>query len=229
MIVKKTIQEMIKSLPPGGDVTFPKSTFVEGGRERFYSIWTNYEYSKPEFLWENQPEIKRLPRAASRLMRGVDFSDLPPCVLKFRGNKERLADIYLIGQGPAFVSEKLFLILQEFDSDSISWRREMVLTKNGWVDCYMIIPQRILSAIDIHRTTIRIYDDNLAGEFFRYLEFVEGAYFVDLDREVNSFWDYDFINWMWSDEILARCRADGIRGLLAKRTGGEIRGVEYRL
>jgi hypothetical protein len=224
------IAALIAAVPVGETRTYPTSGTPLSAEQRYLYIGTNWEYFKPRLIWANEPGLRQNPGAPIHGVKRRSIFDAPPCDLRFEGALAKMADIYPVGRGVAFISEKLKSLFETHDPSAIRIRPETVVARGKVAPLYLVEADRILRGVDLGRTTLQIRDQPLADVFVRYVEFPEGVTIRDdIDPAICVFWDYDYANWMWSREFVEICRQAGVKGVRASksRVGDPGISVEY--
>lgn len=229
-MVDADLSVLIDQTPPGGRVVHERVDNALEEPQRFVFVRRNFEYIDPAFTWNNAPEPTEIPRAPGRGLPGRPIDGLIKCELAFDGNADQLADFYPIAQGPFFVSGKLLDLMLRYDADAIDFRKEEVSTKDGVVDFFIVVPKRVIDGVDLDRTTVQVYDDNLAGTFVRRVKFPNGMVFSSaIPSEVHAFWDWHSKNWLWSREFFGACDQAGVRGVSGVKTDARDPGESFNL
>jgi hypothetical protein len=219
------IDALSAAVPEGGNRTYPALGAPVSSEQRYLYIGTNWEYYKPCLTWANKPGLRRDPAAPIRGVGWRSIFDMPPCELTFDGTVTELADIYPVGRGVAFISEKLKSLFDAHDPAAIRSRSETVKVGGEAVTFYLTEAGRVLRGVNLERSTVQIRDQPLGHLFVRYIEFPEGVTFRDdIDPAICAFWDYDYANWMWSREFIEMCRQAGVRGIRAEKSRADDPG-----
>jgi len=219
---------LVEALPVGGKALYESVAAGAVTPQRFLALRRNFDYFKPRLLWENEPEWEKKPCAPSRGRKFVDMNSLPSAELRFEGKPKQLADIYHLNDGALFISKKLLSIVLDMDPEALTWRQETLDVKGAPVEFFMVMPGRVLSAVDVDRTTIRIQDKPLADIYVRSVGFPADTFFQeDIDNSVHVFWDYEFKNWLWSRNLIEKCKYLGVRGVNAEVTASADPGGCY--
>lgn len=225
---KSKIERLVEALPVGGKAQYEGIVTGVSTPQRFLALRRNFDYFKPRLLWKNEPEWEKKPCAPSRGRKFVDMNSLPPAELRFEGKLNQLADIYHLNDGALFISKKLLSIISDMDPEALTCRQEAVDVKGASVEFFMVMPGRVLSAVDADRTTIRIQDKSLADIYVRSVGFPADVFFQeDIDNSVHVFWDCEFKGWLWSRTLIETCRPLGIRGVNAEKTTSSDPGGSY--
>lgn len=163
-------------------------------------------------------------------MTGRPIGGLISCELSFDGRVDQLADFYPIAQGPFFVSGKLLDLILKYDADAIDYRKEEVASTDGFTEFFIVVPRRVIDGVDLDKTTVQVYDDNLAGTFVRRVKFPDGMVFSSaVPSEVHAFWDWHSRNWLWSRELFGICAQAGVRGIGGVKADARDPGESFLL
>jgi hypothetical protein len=220
------IAALSAAVPVGETRTYPTSGPRISAEQRYLYIGTNWEYYKPRLIWANQPGLRQNPGAPIDGVKRRSIFDAPPCDLRFEGRLTKMADIYPVGRGVAFISEKLKSVFEAHDPAAIRIRPETVVARDKAAPLYLVEADRVLRGVDLGRTTVQIRDQPLGDVFVRYIGFPEGVTFRDdIDPAIHTFWDYDYANWMWSREFVEICRQAGVKGISASKSRVDDPGI----
>ncbi|HEX6367519.1 MAG TPA: DUF1629 domain-containing protein [Longimicrobium sp.] len=212
---KLTIGEMIEQVPEGQAQTFERS-IADPGEERYLKVSQNWDYHPERKEWLNYPSSEDAPWFGTRLKPRISLSRLARPNVRFKGPSEQVVDLYSSSSHAFFISDKLFRMIEGMDPGSLEHIGFELRAKDGVLPFRAVMPRRHLEAIDTRRTTVRIEDKALGGQYFRKVLFPEGIVFDnDVLQGVSSFSDLDARGWFWSKDLIAEAKSQGIRGISA--------------
>lgn len=91
-----------------------------------------------------------------------------------------------------------------------------VKAKDGDVEFNLVMPSRLISAVDPDLCDIEIVDKSLGSQWFRKVKYPDpnGAVIdPELDPEIHNFADLDIVNkWLWSRQLIDEAKRAGIKG-----------------
>lgn len=220
---KLTVGEMIEQVPEGQPQTSERS-IADPGEERYLQVSQNWDYFPERTEWLNYPQFSKGPWFGTRDKARISVSTLARPNVRFKGSSEQVVDLYSTGSHAFFISDKLFRLIDEMDPGSLDHLGFELRAKDGVLPFHAVMPSRVLEAIDTRRTTVRIEFDNLAGRYFRKVNFPEGIVFDnDVLHGVASFTDLDAHGWYWSKGLIAEAKSQGIRGVAAHSPASAMR------
>lgn len=215
-----TVEDLLKKVPEGQTQLFerPLNDVTE---ERFFSVHMSSEYGPGRLAWHNKPPLDSALWYGSRTIPRVPISTAPDPDVTFEGASKDIVDFYSIGgTHVAFISDRLFNLIEEMDPNSLERRPMAIRAKDAIVEFNMVMPSRNLEALDTNRTDILIQYESYGGQWFRTIKFPKGVVFRDhAIFDVHSFSDIDVRGWYWSRELIDAAKASGIRGLYTIKAG----------
>jgi len=215
--MKRTVGELYASVPEGGSQIF-KAEVPDVMEKRFVSVAFNHDY-RGIFSWKNQPGIREQPRIGSRQTSRRGLDTLPTPEITFSRKQDKLADFYSISLAVHAISNKLRDLIEDLDPGSLEVLPVSVKAKDGEVDYNLVMPARVLSAVDPDLCDIEIVDERLGHGWSRKVRYpnANGAAFdPELDPAIHTFVDIDVPQqWLWSRHLLEMARNAGIKGLYA--------------
>jgi len=214
------IDDLLRQVPEGQARLFerPIKDVVE---KRFFSVHMNWEYNPGRLIWHNEVPFEQAPWVGSRSLPRRPIWALPQPDVTFKGPSKQIVDFYALGGEQAFfISTKLVRLIEELDPGSLDIRPIAIKAKDGVVDYNIVMPARVLEAVDPSRTDIVVKDKNYAGQWIRSVEFPGDVVFRDEALVgVHSFADIDVRGWYWSRELIDAAKAVGVKGLYTQIAG----------
>jgi hypothetical protein len=224
-----TIREMIEQVPQGQVQAFEPS-ILEPGEERYFRVWQNWDYHPERLKWLNSLPLEEAPWLGSRHKARIPVSALPPPDVRFEGPSDQVVDFFSTGSDVFFISEKLFRLIEEMDPGSLEHTKFELRAEDGALPFHAVMPSRVLEVVDTSRTTVRIEDEDLAGQYLRSVRFPKGVVFDNAALEgVSSFSDLDAHGWYWSKDLIAEAKSRGIRGIAAASPASVVLNVVEEL
>jgi hypothetical protein len=208
-----TIEELVKQVPLGEARLFESSGAPQES-ERFFVVRQNWDYEPGRLDWLNKPRMAQGPWYGNREIPRTSVSEIPKPEVIFAGPAKKLVDFYSTSTAGFFLSEKLVALIEAMDPGSLDCVPISIKCKDAELPFLFAMPLRTLEAIDPIRTAILIRYDDLAGTWFRRIEFPQGIAFKNADlAAIHSFADLDAHGWYWSRELIDAAKGNGIKGL----------------
>lgn len=212
----RTITDLLAEVPEGQSRLF-KARHPSADEDRFVEVGTNWNYGAV-VSWTNPPEpLQGLWIGARGTPRvGLDTLVEQP---DFRFSKKlgKLVDFFHSHGAAYLVSPALLAVIERLDPGSLEIKPVMIKARDGEVPFNLVMPNRLLEAVDPDRCDIDITDRKLGEQWFRSVSFPNGATFnSEATKDIHNFADIDaFQKWFWSRELLVAAKEAGIRGVLA--------------
>lgn len=212
----RTITDLLAEVPEGQSRLF-KAKHPSADEDRFVEVGTNWNYGAV-VSWKNSPKplqglwmgARGTPRAGlDTLIEQPDF--------RFSKNLRKLVDFFH-SQGSAYlVSPALLAVIERLDPGSLEVMPVLIKARDGEAPFNLVMPNRLLEAVDPDRCDVDITDRKLGDQWFRRVSFPNGAAFnSEATKDMHNFSDIDAIQkWFWSRELLAAAKDAGIRGIYA--------------
>jgi hypothetical protein len=213
---KYTIAEMIDRVPEGQSQLFER-TVTERDEEHYFRVWQNWDYYPGRLHWLNNPSYEYAPWLGTRNTKRRSLTVMPLPDLVFKGPLKQVVDFYGTGNHAFFISGALFRLIEKIDPGSLEQIEIIIRAKDAELPFHAVMPKRVLEAVDPRRTSVLIEDQDLAGQYFRYVRFPDGITFDNTALEgVATFSDIDAGGWYWSKELIDLAKERGIRGFKAQ-------------
>jgi hypothetical protein len=212
-----TIAEMMEQVPEGKARVFER-TIEDPCEECYFKVMQNWDYPRDRLEWLNfRGGAPNGPWVGTRRKPRTPLSTLSPPDVRFDGPSEDVVDFHSTGSHAFLISDKLFSLIEQMDPGSLEHVTFELHTKDGDLPFHVVMPNRVLEAIDTRRTTVQIQDEPLGERFSRTVKLYHGICFNNEILEgVASFSDFDAPGWYWSKDLLAEAKSRRIRGLYAK-------------
>lgn len=192
-------------------------TVLDGGEERYFLVHQSWDYDPARLEWRNRPGLMQSPWAGSRTKPRVPLATVPPPEVSFAGPAKELIDLHTAGAHAFFISDPLFRLIEGVDPGSLEHVEFRLRASDSQVPFHIVLPDRVVEAIDTSRTTVLIKDEGSDGSYFRRVRFHDGIRF---DNEAlqgaSSFSDLYAYGWYWSKDLIELAKRHGIRGLYAQ-------------
>jgi hypothetical protein len=219
MVIKMaelTIGDMVKRVPQGQSQLFTR-TSADPGEEHYFQVRQSWDYEPARLEWRNLPPLVQAPWAGTRKKARAALATLPPPDVVFMGPAKDVVDFYTAVSHAFFVSDPLFRLIDGIDLDSLEHVEFLLRAEDAEIPFHLVMPARVVEAVDTSRTTILVKDDGKDGIYFRRVRFPDGiAFDNDALQGAASFSDLDAPGWYWSKALLEQAQAHGIRGLYAQ-------------
>ena len=212
-----TIGEMLEQTPEG--VTRFFEAPIQGATEsRFAFVAFNHEYSYP-IEWEEGLPFSDMPRIRARDCDGISLAALPEPEIFATCRMNRLVDFYERNR-MFLISNRLRDVFEQLDPGSLECRPVVIRAKDGVINFNLALPTRILEAVDLSRTDVRIKSTQVGKHWVKDVQFPNSVVFCDEElNEIHNFTDIDMPYWLWSRELIAAAKMAGVKGLYAKFPG----------
>lgn len=212
----RTITDLLAEVPEGQSRLF-KAKHPSADEDRFVEVWSNLDY-EPYVSWSNRPEFEQGPWMGARVKPriGLDtLTELPD--FRFKKKLGKLVDFIQPGSGAYLISPALLAVIERLDPGSLEVKPVMIKARDGEVPFNLVMPNRLLEAVDPDRCDVRIETEWFSEHWFTSVRFPSGAAFQsELTKEIHNFSDIDALNkWFWSKELLAAAKEAGVRGIYA--------------
>jgi hypothetical protein len=209
------ISEMIRKVPKGEACVF-EPTLPDSDEELYFRVHQNWDYYPGRLEWRNKPTGQASPWLGDRTSPRMPVTTLSTPDVRFKGPSQDVVDFHGTGTHAYLISEPLFQLIDGADPGSLEHVECRVRARDAELPFRLVMPCRVLEAIDAKRTKIVIKDEDYAGTYFRTVRFPEGLVFNNQSlRAVENFSDLDAPGWYWSKDLIALAEAHGIRGLYA--------------
>lgn len=211
----RTITDLLAEVPEGESRLF-KAKHPSADDDRFVEVWTNWNYPQ-DISWKNRPEPDQGLWMGARVKPriGLDTIVEQPD-FRFKKKLGKLVDFYMLGGG-YLVSPALLTLIERLDPESLEVMPVMIKALDGEAPFYLVMPNRLLEAVDPDRCDVRVETEWFSEKWFTTVRFPDGAAFQpQLTKDVHNFSDIDALQkWFWSKELLAAAKEAGIRGIRA--------------
>jgi Protein of unknown function (DUF1629) len=212
----RTITDLLAEVPEGQSRLFKaKRPFADD--DRFVEVWSNLNY-EPYVSWRNRPEFEQGPWTGARVKPriGLDMIVEQPD-FRFKKKLGKLVDFIQPGTGAYLVSPALLAVIERLDPGSLEVKPVEIKALDGEAPSYLVMPNRLLEAVDPDRCDVRIETEWFSEQWFTTVRFPGGAAFqYELTKDIHNFSDIDaFQKWFWSRELLASAKEAGVRGIVA--------------
>lgn len=224
--MSRSIDDLLSEVPEGQSRSF-KATITDANNDRFVEVAYNWDYGTV-ISWNNRPPLldhppySQLPWTGARRKPRIGLSSLAEPDITFRRNVEELVDFHSTGTGAHIISSKLLALIERLDPESLEVIPVVIKARNGNADFDMVMPNRLLHAVDADRCDVDVIDEKLDTIWVRKVRFPKGAIFdPEISMDIHNFADIDVMNrWFWSRELVDEAKICGIKGLYTKKPGG---------
>lgn len=212
----ETIPELEALVPKGGRRLFEHWIDDDAG-QRFYTVHQNHDYNPDRLSWRNRNwDLENGPWIGSRYKSRISISWVPEPDLIFKGARKHLIDFFTTGNGSLIMSERLVELIERMDPGSLEKRPVVIKAKDGEASYWLVLPERVLYAIDLSRTDVLIWYDKITNVWIRKVSYPQGVRFRDVGADVHHFRDGDALSYVWSRELIDAAKEAGMRGLYTK-------------
>ncbi len=218
--MRRTIGDLLAEVPEGQSRSF-KADHSGAFENRFVEVAYNWEYGTTP-SWNNRPSLLDLPWMGSRAKSRVGLDKIAEPNLTYKRPSAQLVDFYSTGTGATLISDRLLEVFERLDPGSLEIRKVVMNARDGQVPFNMVMPVRLLEAIDVSYCDVDVVAESLGPQWIQIINFPNGVIFDHfIDQYVQNFSDIDLRNrWFWSCEIFKKVKDCGIRGVVARSPGG---------
>ncbi len=220
--MRRTIGDLLAEVPEGQSRIF-EAIMPNINSDRFVEVVYNWNYDAI-LSWKNRALPGEGPWMGSRRKSRIGLSGLVEPRLTFERDARALVDFYMPSPGVHVISENLLAIIERSDPGSLEVRPVIVEARDARVDMNMVMPTRLLEAVDPDQCDINIVAERLDMIWLQRVRFPHGAVFASqIDESVHNFADIDVRNrWFWSTELVSTAKNAGIRGIRTKKPAGRV-------
>lgn len=214
----RKIDELLDLVPEGESRSF-KATIDDPHEDRFVEVAYNWNYGSI-ISWNNRPENG--PWMGSRSKPRIGLQEFSEPDVSFDRDVEDLVDFHSPSPGLHVVSNKLLELIELHDPGSLETRAILIQARNGMADFNMVMPKRLLHAVDADRCDVDIVSKKLDTIWVKRVNFPDGAFFdPNIPNEIHNFADIDVKNrWFWSRLLVDLAKNSAIKGVRTKKAAG---------
>ncbi|MEN7535868.1 imm11 family protein [Aurantiacibacter flavus] len=213
-----TVGDLLAKVPEGQSRNFVVES--EGEVEyHFLEVAYNWEYGGG-ISWNNRPSLMEKPRLSFRGVPGIGLENLVEPDLTYDGPAAELVDFHNSGSAAFIISDRLLDVFEFVDPGSIEIRKVTIQAKDGRVPFSMVMPLRVLEAIDAGRCEVNIVAKQLGPQWIRRISFPKGVVIrKDIDAAIHNFAELDMSLWLWSRELFEKAKSAGVKGVVLRTPG----------
>ena len=215
-----SVGDLLAKVPKGQSRSFKSNTPGESN-DRFVEVAYNWNYGSV-LTWGNRPPMEEAPWMGSRSKPRIGLDGMLEPELAFDREAGELVDFYMPSPSVHVISDRLLALINRIDPDSLEVRPVVVKTRGGQARLNMVMPRRLLEAVDAERCDVDIVAKKLDTIWVARVNFPRGAVFdPQLASDIHNFADLDMgSRWFWSSELVNTAKQAGIKGLYTKKPGG---------
>ncbi len=197
--------------------------FTAGGDHnyeyRFLEVAYNWEYGTC-LSWENRPPFLEKPWLGSRVKPRIGLNNFEGSDLVYEGPKKALVDFYRTPSAAFVISDRLLDVFDMVDPGSLEVRRVEVQARDGRVPFNMVMPLRLIEAIDAGRCDVNCSAEQQGPRWLRRISFPRGGVIRnDIDTAIHNFAELDMCLWLWSIELFEKAKSAGVKGIVLRTPG----------
>jgi hypothetical protein len=212
-----TITDLLAEVPEGESRLF-KAEDPSADEDRFVEVGTNWNH-KATVSWRNSPEFEKLLWTGTRVKPRIGLDTLVEKPdFSFSKKLRKIVDFFHSEGAAYLVSPALLAVIEHLDPRSLEVIPVMIKALDGEAPFYLVMPNRLLEAVDPDRCDVRIETEWFSEKWLTSVRFPDGAAFQpELTNGIHNFADLDAPNkWFWSRELLVAAKEAGIKGIHAR-------------